>query len=403
MSKLLVNISTNKRDTLNMKYLIFCALMLMSCNQKKLLEIEQLKGIKEYQDIEIHEKVIDSQTNRTFINSFDKRSVKVLNHLKNTSFHFYNDVNFRDSKTGVLVGGSGLRARLTQSGGSTWKEFQFSKFANSFHSSAFLGENLWIVGESKYLFQTPDLGKTWNIYDTSKLIDKSGASLQPKYYKIKVVTSEMALIVGSDGQRATILSTHNTGKKWSLLKLNPLLEKSIYVNDLHVFSPAHFIVVTYTGNVFETKDAAKTWNLLFKAPTSLNSVYFKNTKTGLIGGITGGLYFTNNAGKTWKQVELPFQSKKINFSDISFHEDKFIVTSSYSNQLYFKDAPHIRKSFENVFTFQISKTGIYIDGFMQADLNKEPYLKDSYDIDISNDGKIYILDRANLYKLNNKN
>ena len=146
----------------------------------------------------------------SFFNTISNREVTVLHSLDETGFHFYNDVEFKNEKVGVLVGGTGLRSRITQDGGMNWTESRFSEFANAFHAVTFSGNAMFIVGESKYIFRSTDLGRNWQVFDTSIFLEEENAFAQYKFYKIHFINKTTGFIAGERNNTPVLLKTSDS-------------------------------------------------------------------------------------------------------------------------------------------------------------------------------------------------
>lgn len=359
---------------------IFLISLFLSCSESNYIPITEIP--------EIEFNTVDNitQTNYSFVNSTNNQNVSIINNLTETGFHFYNSFKFKTKNIGVLVGGTGLKARITQNGGNSWKEFSFSKFSNTFHSVAFSGNTIFIVGESKYIFRSNDLGETWSVYNSVNLFEEENSFAQFKFYKICFFDDKIGFIVGEHNNIPLILKTNNGGEQWKIIDTNEALKNSGAITDFFIHSTKKITIVTSSGKCYTTDDSGKTWKLILKT-NPLNSIAFKNNNKGYIGGINGTLHYTDNGGKNWNTIEVP---EKSNITDIGFTKNKTLITTSIS----FSEE-------RVVFVYEINKNRKNIYPFLTKSDKNVLFMGDSYAIDVL-DNNIYILDRNNLYKTTNE-
>ena len=378
---------------------IFTSCFLFSCTKK---EQKSTKLTTNY--ISVHE-VLDTeyitsdtitQNNISFINSSSNKEVSILNHLEKTSFHFFNDVAFKNKKIGVLVGGAGLVTRITKNGGKTWLENRFSRFGNPFYAAAFLENSIFVVGDSEYIFKTVDYGENWSVFNTKQLFEKRGY-FSPKYYKTRFITKQIGFIVGSgyisgeENSFSVILKTVDGGKNWVNIEHKGLSESAEGISDFVAFSEQEIMIVTFSGRCYKSIDGGINWKLLYENKdefVNLNSIAFLTPEIGLIGGLGGYLLYTKNAGKDWLKIELPKLGKgyKSNISDIVFTNNYALITTAISYSDYREN-----------FVYKIDKDGTNIRPFLTTESEEVLLMGDSYGVEVLNND-VYILDRNNLYK-----
>ncbi|WP_103068162.1 YCF48-related protein [Aquimarina sediminis] len=320
------------------------------------------------------------QDQHKFTNITSNREVSILHHLDETGFHFYSGVKFMDNNIGVIVGGTRLRARITQNGGKNWREVSFSRFSNSFQSVDFSGNTIFIVGSSNYIYKSEDLGKNWSVFDTQYFFQEDHSRYQKfKFYKIRFFTEKIGFIVGEHQSRSVILKTIDGGDNWEMIKSNLKNEKGI--SDLAILSSDEIIITTLSGKCYKSIDGGINWELLYSNKnSSLSSIAFFNSRIGFIGGLDGILLYTNDSGKTWRNISMPYGE----ISDIVIHENSAFITTS----LTFEE--------DKSFVFRIDEEGKSIKPFLTKEDRSVVFKSESYNIQILND-HIYILDRNNLY------
>jgi len=128
-------------------FLLTCCI-LISCAKNNFTDV------KEVLELEIDTISTINQEKYNFINTNTNQDVSIIHHLDHTGFHFYNSLKFKTENLGAIVGGTGLRVRITQNGGQTWRQVRFSNFANVFHSISFVDQAMFVVGENKFIFKS---------------------------------------------------------------------------------------------------------------------------------------------------------------------------------------------------------------------------------------------------------
>lgn len=283
-----------------------------------------------------------------------------------------------------MVGGTGLRARITQDGGSSWTEFRFSKFANAFHSVSFSDNAIFIVGESKYIFRSMDFGANWSVFNAEALFGKESSSslVQHKFYKIRFISETVGFIAGERDNAPLLLKTSDGGEQWRIVNGDESLKSSGAITDFFMHSDEELTIVTSIGKCYKTDDGGTHWELVYETDP-LNSIAFKDKNTGFIGGINGTLHYTSNGGKDWSTIDVP---ENPNIADIVFLENEVLITTSIS----YSDK-------RNTFVYKIDENGKNIQPFLTKSDDNVLFMGDSYAIDVLNNN-VYILDRNNLYK-----
>jgi photosystem II stability/assembly factor-like uncharacterized protein len=326
-----------------------------------------------------------TQNQYSFTNTTSNQEVSILHHLDETGFHFYQGLKFKDNNLGVIVGGTRLRARITLNGGKNWKEVSFSRFANSFQSVDFSGNNIFIVGASNYIYKSEDFGKNWSVFDTKYFFKENQSRYQKfKYYKIRFLTEKIGFIIGEHERHSVILKTIDRGETWKIIKNNNLPKNEKGISDIAIISADELIITTLSGKCYKSIDGGVNWQLLYSGEnTTLSSIAFFNSRTGFIGGSNNVLMYTNDSGKTWKKIHMPYGE----ISDIVIHEDNAFITTSFQ-------ALDEAKSF--IFKIDSKGTNTPLPFLTKKD-DSVFFEANSYAIQTLNN-HIYILDKNNLYR-----
>ena len=386
--------------------MLILIVVLHSCKGQNNQEEKPLTGFNKVElvlDNEFVTKDTITQKGTSFLNASTNQDVSVLHHIEETGFHMYNGMSFKSQDIGVIVGGAGLITRITKDGGKTWLENRFSRFGNPFYSAAFSGDNIFVIGDSEYIFTTPDSGENWSVFNTKDLYEKRGY-VSAKYYKIRFVNKQVGFITGSgyingeEGGFSVILKTLDAGKTWTSIVHKGLENETDGISDFVAFSEKEIIVVTFSGRSYKSSDGGINWQLLFQTDgedfVNLNSIAFLNQNIGLIGGLGGDLFYTENGGLNWLKIEVPKDGDgyKANISDILFTQKSALITTSISSDYY-----------RDTFVYELNIDGTNIRPFLTSDNEEVLFTGESYGIQAIDDD-ILILDRDNLYKtaINNK-
>ena len=247
------------------------------------LEIKKQEIV--YDTIIPHFRSIASNNNSTFALSIANPAL--LYKYKNESFAivykethpkvFYDAMSFFDEENGIAMGDPTeecLSIIITKNGGNTWEKLPCevlpviengeAAFAASNSNISIAGSHAWLVtgGLKARVFHTPDMGKTWEVFNTPII---SGGQMTG-IYSVDFYDEKNGIIFGGD---------------WND-KENNVANKAI------------------------TNDGGKTWQLVSngKEPGYKSCVqYVPNTKGNELFAVgSTGVSFSNDGGQSWKKV-----------------------------------------------------------------------------------------------------
>jgi photosystem II stability/assembly factor-like uncharacterized protein len=149
---------------------------------------------------------------------------------------FYDSMKFFDELNGIAMGDpteNCLSILITRDGGNTWGKIKCENlpkieegeaaFAASNTNIAIVGKNAWIVTGCKKarVFQTEDMGLTWNVYNTPIIQGKNTTGI----YSVDFYNEKQGIICGGDyldkfGNSANKAITKDGGKTWEVVAEN---------------------------------------------------------------------------------------------------------------------------------------------------------------------------------------
>lgn len=174
-------------------------------------------------------------------------------------------------------------------------------------------ETVWVAGNKGLLGQSADGGKTWDF--------KSIEGFEKLDFRSLFAFDKRTAIVVNAGSPAYILRTENAGKNWSIVYENQ--DSSIFIDGIDFWDAETGLVYgdPIRGKLFvlKTTDSGKTWNPLPEASlpalepgeasfaASGTNIRCFGKKKVLIasGGSKSRLFYSANAGNTWKAIEVP--------------------------------------------------------------------------------------------------
>ncbi len=187
---------------------------------------------------------------------------------------FYDAMKFFDELNGIAMGDPTddcLSILITRDGGSSWHKIDCevlpkvaageAAFAASNTNIAIVGENAWIVtgGLKASVFHTPDMGLTWNVYDTPIIQGKSTTGI----YSVDFYNEKDGIICGGDytdkfGESANKAVTTDGGKTWIVVAKN---EVPRYVSCVQYIpdTDGKEIFAVSTNGIFYSNNSGNSW------------------------------------------------------------------------------------------------------------------------------------------------
>lgn len=207
------------------------------------------------------------------------------------------NITFINSSTGYLCGSSGL-FRYTTNGGANWAGSNPGTTA-SMYNIAISGNSIYICGteSSGILYQTTDLGTTWNPINYG-----SSSTISPLYGYAFDINGTNMIVAGTNGE---MVKSTNSGTNWSSMSYRRSVAN---LNDLYAESGTGRIIAI-GGNlgasdvIMYSPDGGNTWATAnfayFEDNGFLSNIDMLSPTTGFISGRWGRFLKTTDGGQTW--------------------------------------------------------------------------------------------------------
>ncbi|MFS4417964.1 WD40/YVTN/BNR-like repeat-containing protein [Maribacter sp. 2307ULW6-5] len=345
------------------------------------------------------EKSTISFSPQSFDNTALGNKAQLVHHIEHTGFHLYNAAAFVNPQKGVLVGGAGLRIGTTADGGLNWEELRLSRYANMLHSVALGKEGAFAVGETPFILKSDAELKNWKALPLKTLEGLGEGELT--LYKIRF-NGDIGFAAGVHStygapQRPLLLKTVDGGVHWDVMATKGLEKDSTAISDISLPHPHTAFIVTQQGLAHKSVDGGSTWETVFTTASPgppLNSIAFKDGKTGFLGGMGGQLHFTDDGGANWQRPPELKGTGHWNFSDLEYLPNGMLALTTAADD--YDERP--------VFAFATDGNG---GGGLHPLLSKQRpsifFEGDSYDIFPVDTEHLMVVDRNNVYLVNTKN
>jgi photosystem II stability/assembly factor-like uncharacterized protein len=184
----------------------------------------------------------------------------------------------------------------TKDGGKNWEEYSTPKIS----CITFL-DSLNGFGGEYFIYTTRDGGITWQQQEVADSL--RALVLEDIYF----VDSKNGWAVGGSSRywdAGIILNTKDGGNSWKASE-HP---SGIYGNAVYFTDSLHGYVAGtnlpyYGGAIKATNNGGKSWQVTYLDCPILNDIVFTNDSTGWAIGDKGYIWYTNDRGKSWTQVE----------------------------------------------------------------------------------------------------
>ena len=210
---------------------------------------------------------------------------------------FYDCMKFFDELNGIAIGDPTdecLSVLITRDGGKSWGKMDCKNlpkivdgeaaFAASNTNIAIVGENAWIVtgGMKARVFHTPDMGLTWNVYETPIIQGKNSTGI----YSVDFYSENQGIICGGDytdmhGNYANKAITNNGGKTWKIVSENTEPKYVSCVQYVPNTQGKEVFAVSENG-VFYSKSSGKAWEKV--SDDGFHAIRFVNEHTAWVSG-----------------------------------------------------------------------------------------------------------------------
>jgi len=202
----------------------------------------------------------------------------------------------------------------------------------------------WLVAESNRLLRTEDGGRKWT--QTYTVVPPTDDD--HKIQALSFIDERIGFLIVS----GRVLRTNNGGTDWTTLGSISETEKihftsCRFIDSMHGWAIGMLWkegwvndpkIPRYVGIAFTTQDGGQTWQRRqLDLPEgyrpdgtywSLNDLFFKDAKTGLLVGDRGTIFRTRDGGKTWRLMPAP----DVDYQRISLLDDRFgWATYRYGN------------------------------------------------------------------------
>lgn len=233
-----------------------------------------------------------------------------------------NGLYFTAPDSGYIVTGFGHIAR-TVDGGVNWVRM-FTKDNNSIEDVDFNDFNNGIVcGRYGLLLQTKDAGVTWE--------NISPADSTIWFFDIEMIDSDTGLVVGmhDDGTQSMLGIAYRTvdgGKTWKELEPMGSGYSEIF------YQKGYPLALLSYGRIHYSADKGKNWKpylTVENAPPGRAFSY--NGKTAIMCGPSGMVAFSNNYGKTWRNLTI---NQDIVFIAAQLVDENHGFIGGYKNMLF---------------------------------------------------------------------
>lgn len=318
-------------------------------------------------------------------------------------FSFFNDVLFLNPQKGLIVGGTNLSIRATTDAGKNWKAFDFSRFANAFHSIAKTKDHIFVLGESKYVFRTDQNLEKWEVFNSQTLYSVE-ASIA--WYKLRFLNDSFGIVVGQrkDNGRPIMMLTKDAGNSWEAINLDGSVLKDYALVELAILDQKTWIILDDSiGITYITKDAGKTWqditsNMQYNTDATLRSLWSVHPNELFAAG-SRSFWRSSDLAQNWTRLDFP---KPFNPIEIYNEGDYLTLTdiTGLGQDIYVTSMASDNDDGRTAFAYKLDRGDMTLKPLLRSD--SSTFIGESHAIYALDKEHIYLLDRDKLYRVQDK-
>jgi photosystem II stability/assembly factor-like uncharacterized protein len=209
-------------------------------------------------------------------------------------------VDFISSEVGFVAGDQGYVYKTTD-GGKTWNQLT-TGISSSIVDIQFVDANTgWFSGTAGIVKKTIDGGANW--------ITQNSGSTSAYLHSLSFVSPIVGFMASDDN----VYKTTDGGNTWNTVHSNNSIS-DIHFIDANTGFFSRF--ANSSNGIYKTTDGGANWSVSFNAGGYLKSVHFASASLGLACGLNNLIYKTSDGGSTW--LEVNFTASFENLYGIAF-------------------------------------------------------------------------------------
>lgn len=220
-----------------------------------------------------------------------------------------NNVYFFDEFTGWIAGNENL-VLYTENGGEEWTERRPTSVSGQHITDISFTDwkRGWAAGgPGGHIYFTDNSGITWD----------RQASLLPNGTISAIESTNHETAFSAAGNQ--LFFTKNEGEEWeehsTLSELDSLMIRDIhFVNDTLGWAIGNN---DNTGIIFQSNNSGDNWNEVENISSKGNSIHFIDPETGILVGVDGTVFQTDDGGVNWERVDI---ETEIDLNDVAFSD-----------------------------------------------------------------------------------
>ncbi|MCH8221910.1 MAG: protein kinase [Chloroflexi bacterium] len=175
----------------------------------------------------------------------------------------------------------------------TWRRLGEFTFDSLYSVAVVNNERVHISGEGGAIYRTQDGGSSFDVADVS-----SGCSM----LDLQFLSSQVG--VSADECSGSVIRTLDGGETWNRLDAEPLPDSGATAS--FFLDAVHGWVAGWNGVLARTENAGRTWEQI-EVPTTegIEVIYFVNEEHGWLAGLQGAILRTRDGGTTWERARTP--------------------------------------------------------------------------------------------------